>query len=80
MAPCGDRVLVGGARVRDLDREVDHAVAVLGDVRADPGAGVRLAGDDEPGADPDSRTYSAMSRLPFSGPRYATQRMPNAVE
>ena len=31
-------------------------------------------------ADPASRTYSARSRQPVSGPRYATQRIPNAVE
>lgn len=31
-------------------------------------------------APPDSRTYEAVSRLPFSGPEYATRRIPKAVE
>ena len=31
-------------------------------------------------AEPFSRTYDAVSRLPFSGPEYATSRMPKAVE
>ena len=40
--------------------------------------------DDKPDvqaqAPPDSSTYDAWSRSPVSGPEYATQRMPNAVE
>ena len=75
-----DGVLVRGARVRHLDGEVDDAVAVLGDVVGDGSVPARTAPVKTNRARPDSSTYAAWSRLPVSGPQYATQRMPNAVE
>lgn len=74
-----DRVPVGVLDVRDLDREVHDPVAVLGDVP--PIAVPAFTGPQNTNrAPPDSSTCNASSGLPFSGPRYAILRIPNAVE
>lgn len=66
-----DGVRVRGARVRDLDGEVDDAVAVRGHVLGEevaPGVAALMTEVRTKRAEPFSRTYDAVSRLPFSGP------------
>ena len=75
-----DRVGVGRVHVRDLERDVDDAVAVLGDVLRAGRAGVHRAGEHEPGRAAGQHVLGVVADSRCSGPRYATQVIPNAVE
>ena len=79
-SPVRDRVTVGVFGRADLEGQVDDSVSVRGDPLAQRGARPDGPVENEPRAHRDSRTYAASSGDPVSGPRYATRRMPNAVE